>query len=216
MFTGLIEDTGRVTARSGGVLSITTRLNDLRRGGSLAVNGVCLTMTAVTRRSSSEWLVSADVSGETMRRTAIGHLRTGHRVNLERPLRADALMDGHIVLGHVDCVVRLLRIIPQGVERRLYFELPASSEHLLAEKGSVALDGISLTVAEVTPRSFSVAVIPATWERTVLSDRRPGDPVNLEFDALARYAAAAPGHRGSSVTRALLERAGFLERNGRT
>lgn len=208
MFTGLIEDIGRVVCRSPGSISIATNLEEMQRGDSLAINGVCLTIADIAR-SRGNSVVRADVSEETARRTTLGTIAVGARVNVERALRADARLGGHVVLGHVDATVRLLGMQRTGVQRLLQIELPRSLASLIVEKGSVALDGVSLTVASVEATSFTVAIIPATWERTTLSDRQLGDRLNLEADVFARYATSETRSR-NSVTYELLQRTGFV------
>jgi riboflavin synthase len=188
MFTGIIEEVGRVTRVETGVgsarLSIEGALvaSDTRVGDSVAINGACLT---VTRREGAE--LSFDAIPETLRRTNLGELRPGSRVNLERALAAGGRLAGHIVQGHVDGVGTLQAVEPEHDSWRLTVVAPAALRRYLVEKGSVALDGISLTVASLTGDGFTVAIIPHTWTATTLHERRRGDPVNLEVDILAKY-----------------------------
>lgn len=187
MFTGLVTDCGRLSemdrSPSGARLRIESRLAaELREGDSVAVNGVCLTATGVSAGS-----VTAEAMNETLRRTALGELRTGDPVNLELPLRAGDRLGGHMVQGHVDGVGRVAALDDDGFARRVRIEAP---EHLLryvVEKGSIAVDGVSLTVVEVDARSFTVSLIPETLERTNLGDAQVGRNVNLEVDVLAKY-----------------------------
>jgi len=189
VFTGLIESTGRLTTGvagpDGGRIEIQTDLGaELAIGDSIAVNGVCLTAVEVTASG-----FAADVSPQTIRVTTAGDWHTGARVNLERPLRADARLGGHFVLGHVDGVARLLESRPDGESYWLECSLPASLAKYVIPKGSIAVDGISLTVAELRPDRFAVQIVPHTWAETTLSDRVVGDAVNLEADVLGKHVA---------------------------
>ena len=187
MFTGLIEATGRIDeiqmASAGRQLRISTSLGaELRPGDSVSTNGVCLTVTAV----DAGWF-SVDVSPETLRVTSLGALREGRPVNLERPLRADARVGGHFVLGHVDGVGRVRELRPQGDHYWMDVEFPTEFAPLLILKGSVTVDGISLTVASLTRSTFGVQIVPFTWAHTALAEIQVGDPVNLEGDVLGKY-----------------------------
>jgi riboflavin synthase len=198
VFTGIVEVTGTVRAveRRGDVLEVRIEASGLlpgpAPGGSIAVNGCCL--TAVRADPSG---FSCELTEETLKRTAFGErLQPGARVNLERPLRADGRFDGHIVQGHVDGVGRVLEWHPRGESAELTVEPPPGLERYLVEKGSVAVDGISLTVAGLRPRAFTVALIPYTLEVTSLRDARVGDPVNLEVDVIAKYVERLLAARG--------------------
>jgi len=189
MFTGIIETTGTVESaeRRGDVLVLRVAarraLESLSIGGSIAVDGCCLTAIAV---DSSGFV--CELTDETLRRTAFGErLRPGALVNLERPLRADGRFDGHIVQGHVDGVGRVRDLRRLGDSAELVVAPPAELERYLVTKGSVAVDGISLTVARLEPGAFTVAVIPYTLEVTNLRGVRPDDQVNLEVDVVAKY-----------------------------
>jgi riboflavin synthase len=191
MFTGLIEDIGTVVAsdtNAGGTrLKVRTGLgSDLAPGDSLAVNGVCLTVTSVDVED-----VSADVGPETLRVTTLGRIVVGTMVNLERPLRADARLGGHLVQGHVDAVGRIDEFTADGDCRWLWVTYPPALSSYLVPKGSIAVDGISLTVASLNSDRFAVQVIPVTLERTNLGSARPGDPVNLECDIVGKYVVRA-------------------------
>jgi riboflavin synthase len=170
-------------------LEISTRAcgATLRLGDSLAVNGCCLTIVA-TREHEGGWVVSADLLQETWRRTNLHACRPGVAVNLERPLRADGRLDGHFVTGHVDCAGRIERWEPSGADWYLRVAAPPELLRYVVFKGSIALDGISLTIAEVFPEGFAVWIIPRTYEATALAERLPGDWVNLEGDILGKYA----------------------------
>ena len=188
MFTGIIEEVGTVDRwqmrRGAGVLTLTTRLplGEMKIGSSLAVNGVCLTVVAKAARR-----VTVDVSPETIKRTNFSKLKAGDPVNLERPLRLNGRLGGHLVTGHVDGVGVVEEISKQGKFTFYCFRVPAALGRLLVPKGSVAVDGISLTVNDCGRRRFSVAVIPHTLERTNLRDRRVGDKVNIETDLIGKY-----------------------------
>ncbi len=189
MFTGIIEETGEVIELSdaGGFRTIRVRgqaiFNDMRVGSSIAVNGVCL-----TARGIEENTFAAEMSQETLDRTSLGSLRNGTLVNLERPMAADARFGGHIVQGHVDGVGHIHAFDRNGGAWNLEIEHPESSARYIVEKGSIAVDGISLTVASLRGFSvFSVAIIPHTFENTNLKSAKRNDPVNLEFDVVAKY-----------------------------
>lgn len=179
MFTGIVEEKGRVASRDGSKLRIsaTTVLEDAGIGASIAVNGCCLTVVA---RGDDWW--EADVSEETYSRTTLGRLGPGDPVNLERPMAANGRFGGHIVLGHVDAVGEVVRAAPSLVVR-----VPREMMRYLVEKGSCTVDGISLTVFNLTDDTFEVAVIPHTAEVTTLGVRAPGDGVNIELDVLAKH-----------------------------
>jgi riboflavin synthase len=187
MFTGLVQELGEVRSieREGGGarLRIAAKLAaDLARGDSVSVDGVCLTATAV---EAGEF--AADVSHETLQRSVIGELAEGDRVNLEPALRAADRLGGHIVQGHVDGLARIEAIEEEGNGRKVRFEAPSELLRYVVEKGSVTLDGVSLTVTDVDERGFGVALIPETLERTSLGNAVPGRRVNLEVDVLAKY-----------------------------
>jgi riboflavin synthase len=191
VFTGIVETTGRVARRAprgAGTRLTIAGARDLSRlalGESVAVNGACLTVAARRGR-----LFAVDVSPETLRRTALGSLVPGARVNLERALRVGDRLGGHIVLGHVDAVGTLEAIRPDADWTAYRFRAPTSLARYLVEKGSIAVDGVSLTVFACRGRHFTVALIPHTLARTTLGERRPGDPVNLEADVLMKHVEA--------------------------
>lgn len=187
MFTGLIGEVGRVERidRSGdGVrLRIAARLAaELAQGDSVAVNGVCLTAAA-----TGDGAFEADVMNQTTSVTTIGGLAEGDEVNLEPALRASDRLGGHIVQGHVDAVAEVADVAEDGIARRLTVSLPEELTPLVVERGSIALDGVSLTVAEIAAAGPQVSLIPETLERTTLGALGPGDSVNVECDVVARY-----------------------------
>jgi riboflavin synthase len=185
MFTGIVEETGRVLRRSGArlVIGAGATLDGTEVGSSLAVNGVCLTAVDVGGDR-----VGFDVGPETFARSALGDLSTGDDVNLERPMRLDSFVGGHLVLGHVDGVGVVEAVEMQGETARLRIEWQDETlEPLLILKGSVAVDGVSLTVAALDARAFEIMVIPHTLERTTLGGLRTGRRVNLEMDVIGKY-----------------------------
>ena len=213
MFTGLIECTGSLVAlrRSGerAVLELSAPLpvSEINIGDSIAVNGVCLTVIAMQGNR-----FSFDVSPETVSRTAFSSLQPGNQLNLERALCFGGRLDGHLVTGHIDCVGRLESRLTQGNAVLLGFSLPAEHARMLVEKGSVALDGISLTVNSVTDRSFSVSIIPHTLEKTTLAQAGPGRLVNVETDIIGKYVArlVAPHAAARGLTMETLLQNGFV------
>jgi riboflavin synthase len=190
MFTGLVEEMGEVARTeltgAGRRLWIRARrvLEDTRVGDSLAVSGCCLTVVALEPGG-----FAADVVPETLRRTTLGSLERGRRVNLERSLRLDQRLGGHLLQGHVDGVGRVSGVESEGAGRRLALEIPEDLRRFVAEKGSLAVDGVSLTVADCRGTRCEIALIPHTLAVTVASTYAPGDAVNLEVDLVARYVA---------------------------
>ena len=188
MFTGLVEETGTLVAldRSSEGARLTVRAplvsTDAKIGDSIAINGCCLTIIAIEDKT-----LVFDLLSETLSRTNLGDLNIGAAVNLERALAATARLGGHFVQGHIDCTADVLGIEPRGADHRLEVVLPPEFAHLVAFKGSIAVDGISLTVAEVREASFVIWIIPHTLAQTNLRMRRKGERVNLEFDLLAKY-----------------------------
>jgi riboflavin synthase len=183
MFTGLVQQLGTLTSLEGGRLDVTAALaGELAVGDSIAVNGVCLTATAVTPAS-----FTADVMEETLRRTGLGTLAPGDPVNLELPLRPVDRLGGHFVQGHVDGVGAVAAVVDEGFSRVVEIEADPGLMRYVVEKGSIAVDGVSLTVASLGEGTFGVSLIPETLERTTLGRASPGDSVNLEVDVLAKY-----------------------------
>ena len=183
MFTGIVEEVGRVEAGEPFSIRCSRVLSDLNVGASIAVNGVCL--TAVDIRSDG---FSADLSPETLDRTNLGDLRADDPVNLERPLMLQTRLSGHIVQGHVDGTGVLESLTELGDGNwELMVRVPADLDRFLVYKGSIAINGISLTIASVQDRLVRVAIIPHTYEATNLAARRPGDRLNIECDVLAKH-----------------------------
>lgn len=190
MFTGIVEELGSVVSLEGPRLRLSARtvLGDVSMGASIAVNGCCLTVVAW----GEDWW-EADVSDETFARTSLGSLSPGDPVNLERPVRLDDRLGGHLVQGHVDAVGEVVRPVPD-----LQVRMPERLLRYVVEKGSITVDGVSLTVVDVLDDGFTVAVIPHTSEVTTLGVRSPGQRVNLEVDVMAKYAERLlVGYRGS-------------------
>jgi riboflavin synthase len=184
MFTGIVEELGEVAAADGGQLRIaaTTVLEDAKTGDSIAVDGCCLTAVEF---GPGWW--RADVTDETLRRTTLGGLAPGDRVNLERPVRVSDRLGGHIVQGHVDGVGTVVARTPGSRWEVVRIAAPSPLLRYVAEKGSVAVDGVSLTVSGLGADWFEVSLIPTTLELTTLGRRQPGDGVNLEVDVVAKY-----------------------------
>ena len=213
MFTGIIETTGTVAGvvpTAGGValrVDAGPVADDARPGASVSVSGVCLTVSHIDGAR-----LSFDVINETLNRSTLRLLKPGARVNLERSLVVGGRLDGHFVQGHVDAQARLARRIATGGEFVLWFEAGAEPMPCIVPKGSIAVDGVSLTVAAVSGTGFSVALVPTSLERTTLGDLREGDPVNIETDILARTVvhtlSNVSGARGITVEK--LTEHGFL------
>ena len=190
MFTGIVEGTGTVAALAAAADGSGARLEveapwlagQLEPGESVAVNGCCVTVAAASTGG-----FAADLVAETLRRTALGGLAAGAVVNLERPMALGGRLGGHLVQGHVDGVAKVLDRKPVGDGEEVRIELPAELQRYVVDKGSIAVDGVSLTVAGVGPGWLTVALVPHTLAVTTLGDRRPGDPVQLEVDVVAKY-----------------------------
>lgn len=196
MFTGLVESLGRVAGvvtTDGGIqIAIETPMSgDLTLGESVAVNGVCLTVASIDGVR-----MRADVGPETARVTTLGRLRSGDVVNLERSMRADSRFGGHFVQGHVDAVGEVHSVRPDGDAHWITVTFPAVLAPFIVRKGSIAVDGISLTVADLRETQFDVMIIPFTWDHTNLRGLRAGAPVNLECDMVGKYVARALELRG--------------------
>ena len=184
MFTGIVEELGEVAAFDGGVLRIAAAdvLSDAEIGASIAVNGCCLTVTAFDPGDGTSGWWEADVSHETLRRTNLGECTPGTPVNLERPVRPQDRLGGHIVQGHVDAVGEIVEGVPD-----LRIRMPRDLLKYVVVKGSITVDGVSLTVVDVLEDGFTVAVIPHTAAVTTLGRKGPGDAVNLEVDVTVKY-----------------------------
>lgn len=219
MFTGIVEAVGKVAGLERGRESVRLSITapgiaeDVALGDSVAINGVCLTVVEIRPPQ-----VAFEAVYETLRKTSLGYLHTGDAVNLERALRANGRFDGHIVQGHVDGTGRIASIRPVGDSWFIYIEASPELLRYVVTKGSVCVDGVSLTVMEADDRMFSLSIIPHSWDNTTLKDRRAGDTVNIECDIVGKYvekllggyiAGAERAPRG--VTMDLLARSGYVE-----
>lgn len=188
MFTGIVEELGEIIGVELGAESavVTVRgplvTSDATAGASIAVNGVCLTVV-----EHDDETFSVDVMAETLNRSSLGSLRAGSRVNLERAMAASSRFGGHIVQGHVDGTARILARVPGDRWEIVQFTLPAELSRYVVEKGSITIDGVSLTISAITDDTFSVSLIPTTLDLTTLGHQTVGDPVNLEVDVIAKY-----------------------------
>jgi riboflavin synthase len=194
MFTGLIADIGEVVAISGGIFTIHTKFSAgmMSPGASMACDGVCLTVTSIkpdNDHGGDGCIFKVDVSNETLSKTTLGAWKPGRRVNLEPALRAGGELGGHIVSGHVDGLAKIVSVTADGDSRRFVFDVPEHLARYIAPKGSVALDGTSLTVNEVAGHRFGVNLIPHSLTVTTWGAKSQGDTVNLEVDVFARYVA---------------------------
>jgi riboflavin synthase len=187
MFTGIVEETGKVLAvdetADGRRLRLSTSFEELREGQSVSVSGACLT---VEEYAGGEWF-SVFLAKETVAKTYLGAVEVGDAVNLERAMPADGRFDGHFVQGHVDGTAEVNTIERVGEDWRFSFSLPAEHRQYIVPKGSITVDGISLTVADLIDGEFTVAIIPETYDVTTLSEKGVGDPVHLEVDVIAKY-----------------------------
>jgi len=188
MFTGLVEEKGILREKNptGDGFQFTIEANkimtDLKIGSSVAVNGCCLTVVKIEGNT-----FAVDTIEETLNKTNLGVLKQGMKVNLERPLTAEARLGGHFVLGHIDTVGKIEDIKELSNSHWMTISFPEKFKHYLIYVGSVAIDGVSMTVAELKDNIFSVGIIPHTWNETIFADKKIGDTVNLEFDVLGKY-----------------------------
>ena len=186
MFTGIISHLGKVESIKGAKFAFSapaSLIKNLKKGSSISVNGVCLTL----KNSSSGRKFNVDLMPETIKRSAFSDLRRGDPVNLELAMKADSRFEGHIVQGHVDGVAKLGSVKRQGNSRLVTLRVPEPLTRYIAEKGSIAVNGISLTVISAKGNQFTVGIIPYTWENTMLQQLKVGDKVNIEVDILAKY-----------------------------
>lgn len=190
MFTGIVESVGKVVGISGMRLAIACDLDGLEAGDSICVDGVCLTI-AVAKGSTFE----ADLSEETVERSTLGSLEPSSRVNLERPIAAGGRFGGHFLQGHVDAIATVKQVEPMDGSVEMWVEAPPELRRYVVEKGSVGLDGISLTVTAVEEDSFGVSLVPHTLSATTIGEKRVGDTVNFEVDMIAKYIERLLGER---------------------
>ncbi len=210
MFTGIIEEIGTIIYLTDEKITVKADmiLSDMVLGASIAVNGVCLTVTEKAKNS-----FSAQISPETRAKTTLSELRIQQKVNLERAMPANGRFGGHIVLGHVDAIGAVARIVEQGQFSLWYFKVPQSISRYVIPKGSIAIDGISLTVVDITNDIFSVAIIPSTRTNTNLQFLKVGDKVNLETDIIGKYIEklVIPYTQQTKISESFLREHGFLE-----
>jgi riboflavin synthase len=203
MFTGIVEELGEIVAIEHGEESAVVRVrgplvtSDATHGASIAVDGVCLTVVEHDGQT-----FSVDVMAETLNRSSLGSLRAGAKVNLERAMTAGARFDGHIVQGHVDGTARILARVPGDRWEVVQLTLPPDLSRYVVEKGSITVDGVSLTVSAITEDSFSISLIPTTLELTTLGHKGVGDLVNLEVDVIAKYVERLLTHGSTQTTNA--------------
>ncbi len=206
MFTGIIEEIGTVKEASPNRLRIEARkvLEGMNTGDSIAINGACLTVTSL---NESAFIV--DVMPETLHRTNIGGLHYGDQVNLERALVAGGRLGGHLVLGHIDDTGEVMTVIPEEAAHIMRISTPSGLMRYTAIKGSIAVDGVSLTIADLDDSSFTISLISYTMKHTTLGNRRPGDRVNLETDIIAKYIERLREQSSPGLTLKSLEEYGF-------
>ena len=216
MFTGIIEATGKLAAvvQRGNDISVTIEseeldFSDVKLGDSIACNGVCLTVTHLAQHS-----FNADISSETLAHTLFGHYKTGQRINLEKAMLPTTRMGGHIVSGHVDGVSQVIKIEQSGRASNIWLSLPATLARYVAAKGSITVDGISLTVNELNHDAFRLTIVPHTAAHTTIAALKAGSKVHLEVDVIARYLERLLSKDSAGVTggvsMALLSQRGFL------
>ncbi|UCE98165.1 MAG: riboflavin synthase [Dehalococcoidia bacterium] len=207
MFTGIVEEVGRIAVISVGKLTITASkvLQGMELGHSINVNGACLTVTEFNDNS-----ISVDIMPETLVRTNIGVLHAGDPVNLERPLTLGKFLGGHLVQGHIDGTGKVISVIRKDTTNLLRVEAPPEILRYIVEKGFVAVDGISLTVVDVTDDSFTVSIVDYTLNNTVLNHRTSGDVVNLEVDIIAKYVERFNKNSSSGISIEFLREHGFI------
>lgn len=217
MFTGIIEDLGIVKKINRQGITIQTNLSDIKVSDSIAVNGVCLTISQLTTHNSQLTTFTTDISEETFRRTNLGQLTTGEKVNLERSLKANSLLGGHIVLGHVETTGKIVDIKSLKNSKIFTISLPGEFSKYIVPKGSIAVDGISLTVVDVKligtyNFQFTVSIIPYTLKNTTFGFRKLGDKVNIEPDILAKYVLnlCSDYNNKTKITKEYLIEKGFI------
>jgi len=206
VFTGIVQETGIIVSANSAALTISARdaLKGMQEGGSIAVNGVCLTVTRYDQKS-----FSAEVIPETLKRTNLGLLKVGDRVNLERPLAFNGEIGGHLVQGHIDDTGRIVQTAREGDSLLMTFQAKPEVMRYIVPKGFIAVDGTSLTVTAKDAGSFGVALIGYTLRHTILADRKPGDAVNLEVDIIGKYVAELYGPQSPGISVEFLREHGF-------
>jgi riboflavin synthase len=207
LFTGIIEEVGSIVSVSADKLTVGAKqtLKDLQIGGSIAVNGICLTVTAFDNKS-----FSVDVMPETLKRTNLGLLHPGDKVNLERPLKLNGEIGGHLVQGHIDATGSVVAVAKEGGSLLMRFRAAPEVMRYIVPKGFIAVDGISLTVTDKDANTFGVSIVGFTREHTILADRKPGDIVNLEVDIIGKYVAELAKAPPTGLTADFLREHGFM------
>lgn len=214
MFTGIVEDIGVIkqvvkSSKSTKLTILATKImSDLKYGDSVATDGVCLTVSEL-----SPMTFSADVMAQTLRFSTLGKLRVGDRVNLERALQLSNRFGGHIVSGHIDCVGRIVNIYQEDIARWIEIEIPKESMKYIVAKGSVSIDGISLTVAKLDKTTFWISTVPVTQSDTTLAQKKVGEDVNIELDILAKYTERLLNFGENKEKKSQIDR-DFLKENG--
>jgi riboflavin synthase len=206
VFTGIVEEVGSIVSVSTGKLTVGAgqALKDIQLGGSIAVNGICLTVTAFDDKS-----FSVEVMPETLKRTNLGLLHAGDRVNLERPLKLNGEIGGHLVQGHIDDKGRVVQVTKEGEAVLMRFQTNHELMRYIVPKGFIAVDGTSLTVTTKDANTFGVSIVGYTRQHTILADRKPGDTVNLETDIIGKYVAEFNKPQGTGITAEFLQEHGF-------
>lgn len=207
MFTGIVEEAGSIVSVGAEKMGVGAKLTlkDLQLGGSIAVNGVCLTVTEFNDKA-----FSVDVMPETLNRTNLGLLKPGDRVNLERPLKLNGEIGGHLVQGHIDDTGRVIQVAKEGESVLMRFQTKPEIMRYIVPKGFIAVDGTSLTVTTKDKDTFGVSLVGYTLKHTILSDRKPGDIVNLEADIIGKYVESLSKAQGTSITAEFLREHGFM------
>jgi riboflavin synthase len=206
LFTGIVQEIGTIVSLTGEGLVVNAgqALGGIQVGGSIAVNGVCLTVTTFDDKT-----FTADVMPETLNRTNLGQLHAGDRVNIERPLAFNGEIGGHLVQGHIDDTGKVVRIVREGEAVLMTFAAKPELMRYIVPKGFIAVDGTSLTVTTKDAGSFGVSIVGYTLEHTTLADRKPGDPVNLEVDIIGKYVSELYGPQSAGITAEFLREHGF-------
>jgi riboflavin synthase len=207
VFTGIVEEVGSIVSVGAGKMRVGAKLTlkDLQTGGSIAVNGVCVTVTECDERS-----FAVDVMPETLQKTNLGLLKPTDKVNLERPLKLNGEIGGHLVQGHIDGTGRVAEVTQEGGAVRMRFQVQPELTRYIVPKGFIAVDGTSLTVTEKEGDTFGVSIVGYTREHTILADRKPGDIVNLEVDVIGKYVESLSKASGTNITAEFLREHGFM------
>ncbi len=207
MFTGIVEEVGSIVSVGAGRMRVSAKLTlkDLQIGGSIAVNGVCVTVTECDEKS-----FAVDVMPETLQKTNLGLLKPADKVNLERPLKLNGEIGGHLVQGHIDGTGRVAEVNQEGEAVRMQFQVDSELMRYIVPKGFIAVDGTSLTVTEKEGDTFGVSIVSYTREHTILADRKPGDIVNIEVDVIGKYVESLSKAPGTNITAEFLREHGFM------